>query len=60
MQDRKHNLCATSPRQIGKRNYIFIRKADETFGTWHLRRGGDVDTVKLRSNLSTNDGGCIG
>lgn len=60
-------LCATPaylasagvpqhPRDLGKHNCIFIREGDETFGTWHLRNGELNETVKVRSNLSTNDG----
>ncbi len=60
-------LCATPaylasagvpqhPRDLGKHNCIFIREGDETFGTWHLRNGGLTETVKVRANLSTNDG----
>lgn len=46
----------SAPRDLGSRNCIFIREADETFGTWHLRKGSAVETVKVRSNLSSNDG----
>lgn len=46
----------THPRELGQRNCIFIREADETFGTWHLSRGADAETIKVRSNLSSNDG----
>ena len=60
-------LCATpsylaqageplQPRDLGKHSCIFIREGDETFGTWHLRNGALTETVKVRSNLSTNDG----
>jgi len=44
------------PRDLGKHNCIFIREGDETFGTWHLRNGSENESVKVRSNLSTNDG----
>ncbi|MEQ1534568.1 MAG: LysR family transcriptional regulator [Burkholderiaceae bacterium] len=44
------------PRDLGKHNCIFIREADETYGTWHLRNGSDNELVKVCSNLSTNDG----
>lgn len=44
------------PRDLGKHNCIFIREGDETYGTWHLRNGADNEWVKVRSNLSTNDG----
>jgi LysR family transcriptional regulator, transcriptional activator for dmlA len=44
------------PSDLGKHNCIFIREGDETFGTWHLRDGSENVSVKVRSNLSTNDG----
>lgn len=46
----------THPRDLGRHNCIFIREADETFGTWHFSNGAEAETVKVRSNLSTNDG----
>lgn len=60
-------LCATPaylsamgvpvhPRDLGRHNCIFIREADETFGTWHFSNGAESETIKVRSNLSTNDG----
>ncbi|QIL74268.1 LysR family transcriptional regulator (plasmid) [Diaphorobacter sp. HDW4B] len=45
-----------TPRELGKHNCIFIREGDETYGTWYLRRAGEVEAVKVRSNLSSNDG----
>lgn len=44
------------PRDLGKHNCIFIREGDETFGTWHLTHGTEQEAIKVRSNLSTNDG----
>lgn len=44
------------PRELGKHNCIFIREGDETYGTWHLSSGSEQEAVKVRSNLSTNDG----
>lgn len=44
------------PRDLGKHNCIFIREGDETFGTWHLTNGKEQEAIKVRSNLSTNDG----
>ncbi|MCY1274876.1 HTH-type transcriptional regulator DmlR [compost metagenome] len=45
-----------SPRELARHNCIFIREADETFGTWHLRNGAQQETVKVRGTMSTNDG----
>lgn len=44
------------PRDLGRHSCIFIREADETFGTWHFSNGSESETVKVRSRLSTNDG----
>lgn len=44
------------PRELGRHNCIFIREGDETFGTWHLKNGSQHESVKVRANLSTNDG----
>ncbi|WP_454738517.1 LysR family transcriptional regulator [Cupriavidus necator] len=46
----------SSPRELARHNCIFIREADETFGTWHLRNGAQQETVKVRGTMSTNDG----
>lgn len=46
----------THPRDLGRHSCIFIREADETFGTWHFSNGSESETVKVRSRLSTNDG----
>lgn len=47
-----------SPRDLPKHRCLFIREGDETFGTWHLRSGSRVETVKVRGPLSSNDGDC--
>ncbi len=44
------------PRELGTHNCIFIREGDETFGTWHLTNGAEQESIKVRANLSTNDG----
>lgn len=46
----------SSPRELARHNCIFIREADETFGTWHLRHGAQQETIKVRGTMSTNDG----
>lgn len=45
-----------SPRELTRHRCIVIRESDETFGTWHLRQGQRLETVKVRGVLSTNDG----
>ncbi len=45
-----------SPRELPQHACIFLRESDETFGTWHLRKGSRAETVKVRGPLSSNDG----
>jgi DNA-binding transcriptional LysR family regulator len=46
----------TSPRELAQHACLFIREADETFGRWQLRKGAQLETVKVRGPLSSNDG----
>lgn len=45
-----------SPRELAGHACLFIRESDETFGTWHLSDGNKHESVKVRGQLSTNDG----
>jgi DNA-binding transcriptional LysR family regulator len=45
-----------SPRELARHRCLFIRESDETFGSWHLRQGARLETVKVRGPLSCNDG----
>jgi DNA-binding transcriptional LysR family regulator len=45
-----------APRDLAQHRCLFIRESDETFGTWHLRKGARQETLKVRGSLSTNDG----
>lgn len=64
-------LCATpaylarrgtpiSPHDLAKHNCIGIRQGDEAYGVWRLTTGSGAarktETVKIRGNLTTNDG----
>ena len=44
------------PAELARHNFIAIRQADEAQGLLRLSRGRRVETVRLRGNLSTNDG----
>jgi DNA-binding transcriptional LysR family regulator len=48
-----------SPRDLARHACLFIRESDETFGSWHLRSGAKVETVKVRGPLAANDGECV-
>jgi DNA-binding transcriptional LysR family regulator len=61
-------LCATpaylarhgtpkAPRDLVHHNCITIRQGDEAYGLWRLGTGKRAETVKVRGNLSTSDGG---
>lgn len=45
-----------TPQELAAHNIIAIRQGDEAFGTWRLRSGKRVETVRVRGNLGTNDG----
>lgn len=45
-----------TPNELATHNCIGIRQGDEAYGIWHLTAGQKTETVKVRGNLSTNDG----
>jgi len=45
------------PSDLAVHRCIVIRESDETYGTWHLSSDARSESVKVRGNLSTNDGG---
>lgn len=51
----KHGIPRT-PSELATHNCIGIRQGDEAYGIWHLTAGQKTETVKVRGNLSTNDG----
>lgn len=48
------------PHELVRHNCIVIRQGDEAYGVWRLSSGSETtqrpETVKVRGNLSTNDG----
>ncbi len=44
------------PRELTQHNCIGIRQGDEAYGSWRLSAGKRSEIVKVRGNLSTNDG----
>jgi DNA-binding transcriptional LysR family regulator len=44
------------PHELAQHSVIGIRQGDEAYGVWRLRSGKRSETVKVRGNLSTNDG----
>lgn len=45
-----------APRELQGHSCIVLRESDETFGSWHFSNGTKQETVKVRGQLSTNDG----
>lgn len=45
-----------TPHDLAQHSIIGIRQGDEGYGVWRLRSGKRVETMKVRGNLSTNDG----
>lgn len=63
----KRRLCAApsyleafghpeSPKDLAQHNCIVLRQNDAAFGVWRLSRGKQSESIKVRGNLSTNDG----
>ena len=46
----------TVPRDLQTHQCIVLRESDAAYGTWHFTRGSKQETIKVRGNLSTNDG----
>jgi DNA-binding transcriptional LysR family regulator len=46
-----------TPHDLTTHNCIGIRQGEEGYGIWHLTSGQRTETVKVRGDLSTNDGG---
>ena len=44
------------PHDLARHECIGIRQGDEAYGTWRLSLGKRMETIKVRGNLSTNDG----
>ena len=44
------------PQDLLQHQCIGIRQGDEAYGTWHLRCGKAEQSVKVRGQLTTNDG----
>ena len=45
-----------TPAELSRHNCIGIRQGDEAYGVWQLSLGKKKESVKVRGNLSTNDG----
>jgi len=45
-----------TPRELQRHRCIVIRENDVAYGTWHLHAGNRSETVKVRGQLTCNDG----
>ena len=45
-----------TPHDLAGHSIIAIRQGDEAYGLWRLRSGKRTESVRVRGNLSTNDG----
>jgi len=45
-----------TPKDLSQHQCIFLRESNETFGSWHLHSGNKHETIKVRGQLTTNDG----
>ena len=52
----QRNNAPQTPKDLSQHQCIFLRESNETFGTWHLHSGNKHETIKVRGQLTTNDG----
>ncbi len=52
----QRNSAPQTPKDLAQHQCIFLRESNETFGTWHLHSGNKHETIKVRGQLTTNDG----
>lgn len=45
-----------TPKDLAQHTCIVLRQNESAFGSWRLSRGKHSESVKVRGNLSTNDG----
>lgn len=51
-----HNPAPETPDDLSRHNCIVLRQNDSAYGIWRFTRGKNTTTVKVRGNLSSNDG----
>jgi DNA-binding transcriptional LysR family regulator len=52
----ERNGTPKSPADLAQHNCIGIRQGDQAYGLWRLASGRRAEAVKVRGNLSSNDG----
>lgn len=51
----RHGVPKT-PHDLSRHNCIVLRQNDVAWGTWQFRKGKQMQTVKVRGSLASNDG----
>jgi len=52
----QRNGSPQTPKDLVNHQCIFLRESSEIFGTWHLHAGTKHESIKVRGQLTTNDG----
>jgi DNA-binding transcriptional LysR family regulator len=52
----ERNGMPKSPADLAQHNCIGIRQGDQAYGLWRLTSGRRAEAIKVRGNLSSNDG----
>jgi DNA-binding transcriptional LysR family regulator len=47
------------PNDLTRHNCLVVRQDDVAYGQWHFTKGRKSQTVKVRGNLSSNDGATV-
>lgn len=47
------------PKDLSKHQCLFLREADETYGTWHFHQWSKNETIKAQGPLTCNDGEAV-
>jgi len=47
------------PHDLTHHNCLIVRQDDAAYGQWHLTKGRQTQTIKVRGTLSSNDGAAV-
>lgn len=56
LKDRPRPLV---PDDLAQHNCLIVRQDDVAYGQWHFTKARKTQSVKVRGNLSSNDGGAV-
>jgi LysR family transcriptional activator of dmlA len=46
----------TTPHDLTQHNCLVLRQDDSAYGLWRFSKGSEAQTIKVRGNMSSNDG----